>query len=274
MQMKCGKERVAAAFERPGFVGYTVAGDPNPVDSVEVAKSLIEGGCDVLELGVPFSDPVADGSVIQGADKRAIDAGITLDRVFEIVKAVRRFSDVPIVFLVYYNIVFRRGVERFYDEALEAGVDGVLIVDLPPEEAEPALKASRRTGIAQIFLVTQTTSDERLDVIVGMASGFIYLVSSLGVTGVRTGVSKGAFPLLDRVKARTGIPVAVGFGISSPEAAAEVVRHGADGVIVGSAIVGRVEEHRGDLEGMREELRGYVRRMKCSIEDEAEKRGR
>jgi len=267
MQMKCGKERVAAAFVKPGFVGYTVVGDPNLPDSIEIAKALIEGGCDVLELGVPFSDPVADGGVIQGADKRAIDSGITMDGVFEIVKAVRRYSDVPIVFLVYYNIVFHRGVCRFYDEAKEAGVDGVLIVDMPPEEAEPALEASERTGIAQIFLVTQTTSDERLDMIVGMASGFIYLVSSLGVTGKRAEISRNAFPLLERVKVRTGIPVAVGFGISVPEHAAEFVRHGADGVIVGSAIVGRVEEHLGDMEGMLAELRAYVRSMKSSVDE-------
>jgi len=272
MQVKYGKERVTAAFVKPGFVGYTVAGDPNQQDSIEIAKALIDGGCDVLELGVPFSDPVADGGVIQGADKRAIDAGITTDGVFEIVKAVRGYADVPIVFLVYYNIVFQRGVDRFYDDAKKAGVDGILIVDMPPEEAEPALKASERTGIAQIFLVTQTTSDERLDMIVRLASGFIYLVSSLGVTGKRAEISKNAFPLLERVKARTEIPIAVGFGISEPEHAVEIVRHGADGVIVGSAIVGRIEEHLGDKEGMLDELRTYVRSMKRSIEDEADKR--
>ena len=273
MQVKYGKERVTAAFVKPGFVGYTVAGDPNLLDSIEIAKALIDGGCDVLELGVPFSDPVADGGVIQGADKRAIDAGITTDGVFEIVKSIRGYSDVPIVFLVYYNIVFRRGVDRFYDDAKKAGVDGMLIVDMPPEEAESALKASERTGIAQIFLVTQTTSNERLDMIVRLASGFIYLVSSLGVTGKRAEISKNAFPLLERVKARTEIPIAVGFGISSPQHVAEIIRHGADGVIVGSAIVGRIEDNLGDKEGMLAELRAYVRSMKRSIEDEADKRG-
>ncbi len=273
MPEKSGKEWVAAAFAKPGFVGYTVAGDPNLSDSIEIAKALIDGGCDVLELGVPFSDPVADGGVIQSADNRAIDAGITTDGVFEIVQAVRSYSDVPIVFLVYCNIVFRRGIDRFYDEANAAGVDGMLIVDMPPEEIEPALKASEWTGIAQIFLVTQTTSDERLDMIVRLASGFIYLVSSLGVTGKRAEISKNAFPLLERVKARTKIPVAVGFGISEPAHAAEIVLHGADGVIVGSAIVGRIEDHLGDKEGVLAELRRYVRSMKCSVDDEAKKRG-
>ncbi|MDD2248516.1 MAG: tryptophan synthase subunit alpha [Methanocorpusculum sp.] len=272
MPAKSGKERVLAAFVKPGFVGYTVAGDPNLSDSIEIAKALIDGGCDVLELGVPFSDPVADGGVIQSADNRAINAGITTDGVFEIVRAVRNYSDVPIVFLVYCNIVFRRGIDRFYDEAKEAGVDGMLIVDMPPEEIEPALKASERTGIAQILLVTQTTSDERLDMIVRLASGFIYLVSSLGVTGKRAEISTNAFPLLERVKARTRIPVAVGFGISEPVQAAEVVRHGADGVIVGSAIVGRIEDHLGDKERMLNELRRYVRSMKSSVDDEADKR--
>ncbi|MEA5086198.1 MAG: tryptophan synthase subunit alpha [Methanocorpusculum sp.] len=272
MPAKSGKERVAAAFAKPGFVGYTVAGDPNLSDSIEIAKALIDGGCDVLELGVPFSDPVADGGVIQSADNRAIDAGITTDGVFEIVRAVRNYSDVPIVFLVYCNIVFRRGIDRFYDEAKEAGVDGMLIVDMPPEEIEPALKASERTGIAQILLVTQTTSDERLDMIVRLASGFIYLVSSLGVTGKRAEISENAFPLLARVKARTRIPVAVGFGISEPVQAAEVVRHGADGVIVGSAIVAKIEDHLGDKERMLAELRTYVRSMKSSVDDESKKR--
>jgi len=271
MSTKSGKERVLSAFEKPSFVGYTVAGDPNLPDSIEVARALIDGGCDVLELGVPFSDPVADGGVIQRADKRAIDAGITTAGVFEVVKSVRSYSDVPIVFLVYCNIVFRRGIDRFYDEAREAGVDGILIVDMPPEEAGPALKASERTGIAQIFLVTQTTSDERLDMIVSLASGFIYLVSSLGVTGKRAEISKNAFPLLERVKARTEIPVAVGFGVSSPEHAAEIVHHGADGVIVGSAIVGRSEEHLGNKEKMLAELRTYVLSMKRSIENETNK---
>ncbi len=273
MPAQSGKERVAAVFAKPGFVGYTVAGDPNLPDSIEIAKALIDGGCDVLELGVPFSDPVADGGVIQSADNRAINAGITTNGVFEIVRAVRSYSDVPIVFLVYCNIVFRRGIDRFYDEAKEAGVDGMLIVDMPPEEIEPALKASERTGIAQILLVTQTTSDERLDMIVRLASGFIYLVSSLGVTGKRAEISENAFPLLERVKARTKIPVAVGFGISEPAHAAEIVRHGADGVIVGSAIVGRIEDNLGNKKGMLAELRTYIQSMKGSVDDEAKKRG-
>ncbi|MBP2132422.1 tryptophan synthase alpha chain [Methanomicrobium sp. W14] len=245
----CGKTRLAKAFENKGFVAYTVAGDPSVKESVIAAKALVRGGCDVLELGVPFSDPVADGPVIQKADKRALDAGITVDGVFEVVREIRKFSDVPLVFLVYCNIVFRRGVDRFYDEAKEAGVDGILIVDMPPEESGPALKASKRTGIAQIFLVTQTTSDERLDKIVEMASGFVYLVSTLGVTGQRAEVSEKAFPLLEKVEAKTSVPVAVGFGISKPEHAEEIVGHGADGVIVGSAIVSIIEKFSGKCNG-------------------------
>ncbi|MBN2735093.1 MAG: tryptophan synthase subunit alpha [Methanomicrobiaceae archaeon] len=260
-----GKDRLSAAFKKPGFVAYTVAGDPSVSESVLISKALIDGGCDVLELGVPFSDPVADGSVIQAADKRALDAGITTDGVFGVVKEIRKYSGVPIVFLVYLNIVFRRGFDRFYDEAKEAGVDGILIVDMPPEEAETALLASERTGIAQIFLVTQTTSDERLDMIVKMASGFIYLVSSLGVTGKRDDVSKEAFSLLKCVKAKTKIPVAVGFGVSEKRHAEEIIKEGADGVIVGSAIVSVIEKNLGNCEKICSELKNYVKSMKDAI---------
>ncbi|MDD4126205.1 MAG: tryptophan synthase subunit alpha [Methanomicrobium sp.] len=267
-----GKERLSAAFEKPGFVAYTVAGDPSAAESIEIAKALIDGGCDVLELGVPFSDPVADGGVIQAADTRAIDAGITTDGVFSIVKEIRKYSDVPIVFLVYCNIVFQRGIDRFYNEAKDAGVDGILIVDMPPEEAGNAFSASQKTGIAQIFLVTQTTSDERLYGIVEMASGFIYLVSTLGVTGKRAEVSKEAYSLLKRVKekaagAKKSIPVAVGFGISEPRHAREIIENGADGVIVGSAIVSVIEKNLKSRDKICGELTEYVRSMKDAVKD-------
>ncbi|WFN37451.1 tryptophan synthase subunit alpha [Methanomicrobium antiquum] len=265
-----GRERLSRAFEKPGFVAYTVAGDPTISDSVQIAKALIDGGCDVLELGVPFSDPVADGGVIQAGDKRAIDAGISVDGVFEIVKDIRKYSDVAVVFLVYANIVYQRGIDRFYNEAKEAGVDGILIVDMPPEEAGEVYSASLKTGIAQIFLVTQTTSDERLYGILEMAFGFIYLVSALGVTGKRSEVSGEAYYLLQRVRraldlAGKDVPVAVGFGISEPLHAEEIIRAGADGVIVGSAIVSIIEKNREDISRACSELRNYVGMMKQAV---------
>jgi len=265
-----GRNRLARAFKKPGFVAYTVAGDPNISDSIKIAKALIDGGCDVLELGVPFSDPVADGEVIQAADKRALDAGISVDGVFEIVKEIRNYSDAAIVFLVYANVVFQRGTDKFYDEAKEAGVDGILIVDMPPEEADSAYSASLRTGIAQIFLVSQTTSDERLFMIAQKAGGFVYLVSALGVTGKRSGVSKEAYSLLKRVKgalaaADNDVSVAFGFGISTPLHAEEIIRAGADGVIVGSAIVSVVERYREDISRACSELRDYASIMKQAV---------
>jgi len=256
--------RIARVFEKPGktaFIGFTVGGDPDPASCVRIARALIDGGTDILELGVPFSDPVADGPVIQKADDRALAAGTTPKVIFDIVRQIRVFSDIPIVFLTYYNIVFRRGIERFYREARDAGVDGILIADMPVEESDEVIKVAERYGIDPIFLVAQTTSDERIRTIASRTRGYLYLVSVLGVTGVRESVDAGALDLLDRAQKHTDIPLALGFGISTPEHAKVCAAAGADGVIVGSAIVKIVEQNLGRPEVMEQELREYVRRM-------------
>ena len=257
--------RIDRVFENRGatvFIGFAVAGDPDEATSLRIAKALIDGGTDILELGVPFSDPVADGPVIQRADDRALAAGTTPDTIFRIVKAVRAYSDVPIVFLTYYNIVHRRGIERFYREAREAGVDGILVADMPVEESEEVTAIAARYEIDPIFLITQTTSDERIRKIAGPARGYLYLVSVLGVTGVRAEVSSEAIDLLHRVRRQTKLPLALGFGISTPDHAATCAAAGADGVIVGSAIVDIIGQHLDEPEIMEQKLRDYVVQMK------------
>ncbi|MDD1687343.1 tryptophan synthase subunit alpha [Methanoregula sp.] len=257
--------RIDRVFETRGttaFIGFAVAGDPDEATSLRIAKALIDGGTDILELGVPFSDPVADGPMIQRADDRALAAGTTPDTIFRIVKGVRAYSDVPIVFLTYYNIVHKRGIERFYREAREAGVDGILVADMPVEESEEVTEAAARHGIDPIFLITQTTGDDRIGKIVKKSRGYLYLVSVLGVTGVRDQVSTGAIDLLHRVRRHTDLPLALGFGISTPEHAKTCAAAGADGVIVGSAIVDIVERNLDNPGAMEQRLRNYVMRMK------------
>jgi tryptophan synthase alpha chain len=207
---------------------------------------------------------VADGQTIQKADERAIVAGTTPDTIFAIVRELRAYSDVPIVFLVYYNMVYRRGVERFYREAHDAGVDGILIADMPVEESDEVVDVAARYGIDPIFLVTRTTSDERMEKIVRLARGYLYIVSVLGVTGARERVSDEALALLARVRKHTKLPLALGFGISTPEHVKTCVAAGADGVIVGSAIVAIVERNLDNPDAMEREIKKYVSRMKAA----------
>ncbi len=251
-----------ASMKKPAFIGFTVAGDPDKATCVRIARALIAGGTDILELGVPFSDPVADGPTIQKADERALAAGTTPDTVFEIVREIRKESKVPIVLLTYYNIVYRRGIERFYREARDAGVDGILIADMPVEESEEVCTVAARNGIDPIFLITQTTSDERIKKIAAKARRYLYLVAVLGVTGVRKQISGGAIDLLHRVRRHTGLPLALGFGISTPAHAQICACAGADGVIVGSAIVEIVERNLKNPGKMEHDLQDYIRDMK------------
>jgi len=257
--------RIAGVFNNrtsPALIGFTVAGDPDLTTSIRIARTLIHAGTDILELGVPFSDPVADGPTIQRAGDRALAAGTTPDTVFAIVHELRQQSDIPIVLLTYVNTVFRRGIEQFYRDARAAGVDGILIADMPVEEAGEVLEAAEKNAIDQILLVARTTSDARLRTIAANAGGFLYLVSVLGVTGARSGVPQAAFDLVRRVKAVTDLPVALGFGISTPDQVASCAAHGADGVIVGSAIVDIIERTIHDPDAMEQELAGFIGRMK------------
>jgi tryptophan synthase alpha chain len=258
-------ETVFSNGKKPAFIGFTVAGDPDKNMSVRIARALIAGGTDILELGIPFSDPVADGPMIQKADERALGAGVTPSMVFDIVREIRTESDVPIVFLTYYNIVYHRGIERFYREANDAGVDGILIADMPVEESEEVCSVASRYGIDPIFLISETTSEERIKKIAAKARGYLYLIAALGVTGVRDKVSGSGIDLLSRVRRHTSLPLAIGFGISRPDHVQIYAKAGADGVIVGSAIVEIVERNLEDPYAMERELKNFVSVMKKAI---------
>ena len=260
--------RIDAVFSRikkPAFIGFTVAGDPDKGTCIRAAMALIEGGTDILELGVPFSDPVADGPTIQKADERALTAGTKMDTVFEIVRELRKKTDIPLVFLAYYNMIYHRGVDRFYKEAHEAGVDGILIADMPVEESDDVYDTALRYGIDPIFLITRTTSDERIKKIAARSHGYLYLVAVLGVTGVRDTVSSGALELLQRVRNHTTLPLALGFGIATPDHAKTCAEAGADGVIVGSAIVEIIGKNLGNPDKMERDLKTYVGQMKKAL---------
>ena len=231
--------RLAGAFakgEGPKLVGYVTAGDPDLARSRDVVNALIRGGADVIEVGVPFSDPIADGPVIQRASERALAAGGTLATTLELVADIRQGSDVPIVLFTYVNPVLRMGVEQFVDRAAAAGVDGVLLLDIPIEESGEMRAALDRRGIDLIFLISPTTTDARMRVAGEQGRGFLYAISRLGVTGTRDAVSVSAQPLVARIRTACDLPVALGFGISRPEHVREVMTY-SDAAVVGSAIV-------------------------------------
>ena len=235
-------DRIAETFararqeKRAAFVAYLCAGDPDFETSLDACRAVIAAGADVLELGVPFSDPLADGLTNQLAAQRALEGGMTTARVFELVRRLRESSQVPIVFYTYYNLVFSNGVDAYVRAAKEAGVDGMLTLDLPPEEAGELTVACRRHGIKTVFIVAPTTPAARLPVIGAAASGFIYYVSREGVTGVRDQVATNIPEAVAAIKRHTALPVVVGFGISTREQVRQVAQH-ADGVVVGSALV-------------------------------------
>jgi tryptophan synthase alpha chain len=210
---------------------------------------VIASGADILELGVPFSDPLADGLTNQLAAQRALKSGMTCARVFELVRRIRESSDVAIVFYTYYNLVFSNGVDAYVAAVRAAGVDGLLILDLPPEEAGEAQAACRRQGVDTVCIVAPTTPDSRLPKIAATATGFIYYVSREGVTGVRDQLAAGIPQAVARIRAHTGLPVAVGFGISTREQVSKVAAL-ADGVVVGSALVNVIRDGLGALAGI------------------------
>lgn len=235
-------DRIAETFarlrreKRSAFVAYLCAGDPDFETSLAACRAVIAAGADILEIGVPFSDPLADGLTNQLAAQRALDGGMTAARVFELVRRLRETSQVPIVFYTYYNLVFSNGVEAYVQAAREAGVDGMLTLDLPPEEAGEVLAACRKHDVKTVFIVAPTTPPARLPVIAAATTGFIYYVSREGVTGVRDQVAANIPEAVATIKRHTALPVVVGFGISTREQVRQVAA-AADGVVVGSALV-------------------------------------
>jgi tryptophan synthase alpha chain len=225
---------------RKAFVAYVMAGDPDYETSLAIVKALPEAGVDIIELGMPFTDPMADGPTIQLAGQRALEAGQTLEKTLQIARELRKDDDTtPIVMMGYYNPIYSRGVERFLKDAKAAGIDGLIVVDLPPEEDEELCIPAQAAGLNFIRLATPTTDDKRLPKVLQNTSGFVYYVSITGITGAAEAQAATVGPEVARIKAQTDLPVIVGFGIRTPETA-EAIASVADGCVVGSAIVAEI----------------------------------
>jgi tryptophan synthase alpha chain len=243
-----GMNRIIERFARlakqgqKGFVVYIGAGDPNLQATQQLALAFDQAGVDILELGVPFSDPLADGLVNQLAAQRGLESGTTPAKLLETVRSIRMDSQIPIVFYVYFNLLHRYGFKKFIEDAARAGVDGLLVLDLPPEESENYEAMMREEGLCVIYLVAPTTPDERIEMIVKRGTGFIYYVSREGVTGMQAKVSATIEQMTGKIRAHTKLPIAVGFGISNPEQA-RAVAASAEAIVVGSAVVNQIAQH-------------------------------
>jgi tryptophan synthase alpha chain len=240
--------RIVAKFARlksagkKGFIVYIGAGDPNLAATRELALAFDKSGVDVLELGVPFSDPLADGLVNQLAAQRGLESGTTPPKLLGTIAAIRKQSQIPIVLYIYFNLIHKAGLEKFIAAAAKAGVDGLLVLDLPPEESDNYEALIKQAGLCHIYLIAPTTPEDRLELIVKRGSGFIYYISREGVTGMQTSVASNLASQVAKIRAHTNLPVAVGFGISNP-AQAKAVASEADGCVVGSAVVNQIAEH-------------------------------
>jgi tryptophan synthase alpha chain len=227
---------------KKGFIVYIGAGDPNLAATRELALAFDKAGVDILELGVPFSDPLADGLVNQLAAQRGLESKTTPPKVLETVLAIRKQSEIPIVLYIYFNLIHKVGIEKFIADAARAGVDGLLVLDLPPEESDNYEALMKKYGLCHIYLVAPTTPEERMEFIVKRGSGFIYYISREGVTGMQSQVASNLASQVSKIRAHTKLPVAVGFGVSNPQQAGLVAQN-ADAVVVGSAVVNQIAEH-------------------------------
>jgi len=243
--------------ERIALVTYITAGDPSLESTEEIVLKLEESGADIIELGVPFSDPMADGPTIQLASERALESGTTLKGVLDTIERIRRVSQVPIMLFGYFNPFFHYGLKEFSEDAAEAGADGVLVVDLPPEEAAEFKVHTDKAGLDLVFLLAPTSTTERVELVASHASGFVYLVSVTGVTGVRPDMNYSLDTLADQIKETSGLPVGVGFGVSAPSQVEKIAEY-ADAVIVGSAIVRIIEQYGSNKDSLLEELSTFI----------------
>src|SRR6185503_925229 len=238
--------RIGQLFERlrkenrKGMVAYLTAGDPTPEATPGLVAALERGGADLIEFGVPFSDPIADGPVIQAAGDRAIRAGMTMKRVLETAAEIRKTSEIPILLFTYLNPVLRYGFARLAADAKAAGIDGCLLIDVSVEEAGEYVRVMRDAGLDTVFIASPTSTDHRLKLVAEYSSGFIYLVSRTGITGEQQSISDTALPLIERMRALTNLPLAMGFGVSKPEHVAALKEH-VQAVVIGSAIVRQIE---------------------------------
>ena len=257
--------RIGCMFQqrRKALITYLTAGDPDPARTPALVEALVRGGADLIELGVPFSDPIADGPVIQRAGERALKAGTTMETVLQIAREIRRKSEVPLLLFTYLNPVLRYGLDRLAQDAAAAGIDGCLLTDASVEEAESYVEAMHRHGLDTVFLAAPTSTERRLKLVARYSTGFVYLVSRTGVTGEQDSISTAVAPLVRAVRAVTDLPLAVGFGISKPEHVAELAPQ-VEAVVVGSAIV-RLIEKNADNASLEIQLESYTRELKHAL---------
>lgn len=247
------------------FVPFVTIGDPNPEQSLRIMQTLVESGADALELGIPFSDPLADGPTIQGANIRALDAKTTPDVCFELIGKIRaQYPELPIGLLMYANLVYARGVDNFYQRCQQAGIDSVLVADVPTNESEEFVAAANKYGIKPIFIAPPTASDETLKSVAELGGGYTYLLSRAGVTGTETKAKMPVLTQLDKLKQYNAPPSLLGFGISEPEQVKQAIESGAAGAISGSAVVKIIESNQQDEEKMLTELATFTRNMKAA----------
>jgi tryptophan synthase alpha chain len=262
--------RIAAKFEElrskgeGALIAFVTAGDPTVSTTPRIAKALEDAGADIIELGLPFSDPIADGPTIQEAAERALKSGMNTDVYFAITKKIRKMVKMPLICLTYFNLVLKRGVGHFMKDCKESGIDGVIIPDLPVEEAKEVIEKTDDNGVDAIFLAAPTTTEERMKKILDSTRGFVYLVSLLGVTGARKELSLTVGDMIKRAKksVKKNVPIAVGFGISTPEHVREVIAAGADGAIVGSAIVDVIAKNIANEGKMLRDIHNFATKLK------------
>lgn len=252
-------------LDNAALIPFFVIGDPDFDTSLSVVKAAIDAGADILELGIPFSDPVADGPTIQKADIRALDSGMTVVKALDFIAQVSSYKPLPIGLLVYYNLVYQYGVEKFFVDFKAAGGSSVLIADLTIDDVDEVGPLAEAAGLETVFMVTPNTSDERIEMIAAKTTGFIYTVSTYGVTGARSALSDMVKPLVAKLKGQTDVPVCVGFGISSADQAKQVADAGADGVIIGSRIVSMIEDNLNDKPKMIEQISAFIKEVKATL---------
>ncbi len=263
--MRTYKE-VFSQLNRAAVIPFFVIGDPDFQTSLSIVKAAIDAGADILELGIPFSDPIADGPTIQKADIRALRNGMTVKKALEFIREVKQHKDTPIGLLMYYNLIYQYGTEKFFRDFHQAGVNSILVADLSIDDADEVAEPATKAGLDTVFMVTPNTEQQRLKLIASKTTGFIYAVSLLGVTGSREKLSTSVEGLVGRLKKETNVPVCVGFGISTPEHAVEVAKAGADGVIIGSKIVGLIEKNLNDKKKIAKEITSFIEKVKSALD--------
>jgi tryptophan synthase alpha chain len=250
---------------KTALIPFFVIGDPDFDTSLAIIKAAIDAGADILELGIPFSDPIADGPTIQKADIRAMKSGINMKKALDFIQKVKNYKDIPIGLLMYYNLVYQYGTEKFFSDFHKAGVNSVLIADLSVDDADEITGPAKSASLDTVFMVTPVTKPQRMELIASITTGFIYTVSVLGVTGSREKLSDTVGELVGKLKKLTDVPVCVGFGISKTEHATTVAQAGADGVIIGSKIVGLIENNLNDSQKMLADISSFLSEVKSAI---------